>query len=156
MTCSIPTLPMARTLRSMTNADSEHDAEAEQRQQDVHLQRGDQERQTEDQAEDPPLDPAEGVAVQGGLADLLRERGVALVELLLDLVEDALFVFGERHRPNSLLGGTPVGPAGAIIAQGAGGDNAARGSPSDGARGPFRQVSGGTSAAGASSGPHAC
>ena len=32
------------------------------------------------------------------LADALREGGIALVELLLDLVEDPLFVFGERHR----------------------------------------------------------
>ena len=88
-------------------------------------ERGDEEDEAEQQPEDPPLHPAERVAVQGGLADLLRERGVALVELLLDLVEDALFVFGERHRPNSLLGGAPVGPAEAIIAQAADGDNAA-------------------------------
>src|SRR5262245_24080822 len=74
------------------------------------------------------------MAVQRGLADLLGERGVALVELLLDLVEDALFVFGERHRPNSLVGGTPVGPVEAIIAQGADGDNAVRGRPGSGVR----------------------
>ena len=37
------------------------------------------------------------------LADALREGGIALVELLLDLVEDALFVFGERHRPTPCI-----------------------------------------------------
>ena len=57
---------------------------------------------------------AEGVAVQRALADALRERGIALVELLLDLVKDALFIFTEWHgqplasvapwRPNPHLG----------------------------------------------------
>ena len=56
--------------------------------------------------------------------DLLRERGIALVELLLDLVEDALFVFGERHRPNSLLGGALVGPVRPSSHRRAGADNA--------------------------------
>ena len=52
---------------------------------------------------------------------LLRERGIALVELLLDLVEDALFVFGERHRPNSLAPLAPARTDWAIIAHGAAG-----------------------------------
>ena len=46
---------------------------------------------------DAPLDRAPGVAVQRRLADLTSELGVAVVEVLLDLLENALFVFGERH-----------------------------------------------------------
>ena len=43
------------------------------------------------------LDLTEGVTVEAGRTHGPRQRGVGLVELLLDLMEDALFVLGKRH-----------------------------------------------------------
>src|SRR5215210_2721553 len=76
----------------------QHGQEAEERQGDLNRQGDQKERQTGEETESRPLDVAEGVTVQRGLADFTRELRIARVELLLYLVKDALFVFRERHR----------------------------------------------------------
>ena len=80
--------------------------EAEEGQDEADAQGEDQAGQPDDEAQHRPLQVAVGVGVDGGVGDVAREAGIALVELGLDLAEDSLLVLGKRH----LLHPLSVGP----------------------------------------------
>src|SRR5205814_2015629 len=88
----------------------EHDEEADEPEQEAGRKRRDQQAEAGDEAESRPLEVAPGVLVEGGRADLTRECGVVLVELLLDLLEDPLLVLRQRHAclaTSRFFGGRP-------------------------------------------------
>src|SRR5437763_10594909 len=81
---------------------AEHHEEPDESQEQRGGERGDEEGEAGDEPEGRPLQVAAGVAVQGGRADLPGQCRVVLVELLLDFLEDSLFVFRQRHVPSPL------------------------------------------------------
>ena len=70
----------------------EHHEESAERQQVGHRQQPDHQHHAGQQPESGPLDVAERVGVDGGLGHLAGQFRVALVEVVLYLAEDALFV----------------------------------------------------------------
>src|SRR5690606_39141704 len=76
---------------------AEHDEEADDGERRRRRERQDEEHEPGDEAEGGPLQVAAGVPVERGRADLADQVGGGGVKLLLDLLEDALFVLGQRH-----------------------------------------------------------
>ena len=96
--CCMPALPRRRALRSTARADtsmirkppkaSRYDVPSVRMSTD----------ETGHEAQQRPLQVAVGVRVDGRVGDVASQCRIGLVELLLDLAQDALFVLGERHR----------------------------------------------------------
>src|SRR5439155_21078942 len=76
---------------------AEHHEEADDPDGPGRRERGDQHDEAGDEPERGPFEVATGMAVEGRRADVVREGRIVLVELLLDLLEDPLFVLGKRH-----------------------------------------------------------
>ena len=77
----------------------EHDQEADARRDRAGREREDHQQQAGDEPDDRPLDHPRRVPVERGVGDLLHQLGVGGREVLLDLLQDPLFVLGERHAP---------------------------------------------------------
>src|SRR5437870_13659737 len=94
-----PELVPPDALQVLIDHQRRHQHEDEARQAEPHTPDDQWEQgETDDEAGDPPADPPERVAGQGCLRDRLDEARVLLGQPPLDLFEDALLMFGERHR----------------------------------------------------------
>tara|TARA_B100000609_G_scaffold165893_1_gene138734 strand:- start:115 stop:552 length:438 start_codon:yes stop_codon:yes gene_type:complete len=74
-----------------------HCQESDKCQTEVHLQRCNNPNKSGDPDDRSPLDVPQGMAIQAGFPDFAREFRVGVIELLLYLMEYALFVVRERH-----------------------------------------------------------
>ena len=91
-------------------AEAEHDEEADDTQRPADADAGEQEPETDEEAERSDDDPATLVGAQVGAAQGRGELGVLGVEGALHLLEQSLLVLGERHGSSfaSSIGPVPV------------------------------------------------
>ena len=94
----MPARPSLRTLCSIASVQPSITTKPSDPEDQRGGEREDHEEQAGDEADDRPLDDPRRVAVEGGVGDLLHQLGVGRREVLLDLLQDPLFVLGERHR----------------------------------------------------------
>ena len=98
VTCCTPALPSRRALRSKSTAATSMMRKPPKDSNGVRPQQPDHGDDADHEQQGRQLQVAQGVRVDGRRRDLADEIGILLGEALLDLEQNPLFVFGERHR----------------------------------------------------------